>query len=40
MPKLRKVEYGAPTDKNADTVRFGIEKGIFEQERLDQSVSA
>jgi NitT/TauT family transport system substrate-binding protein len=38
MPALRKIEYGAPTDKNADAVRLGIEKGIFEQEGLDLSV--
>lgn len=38
MPTLRKIEYGAPTDKNADTVRLGIERGIFEQEGLDLSV--
>lgn len=38
MPTLRKIEYGAPTDKSADTVRFGIEKGIFEAEGIDLSV--
>lgn len=38
MPILRKIEYGAPTDKSADTVRLGIEKGIFEEEGLDLSV--
>lgn len=35
---LRKVEYGAPTDKCAVTVRLGIEAGIFEEEGLDLSV--
>ncbi len=39
MTGLRKIEYGAPTDKSADTVRLGIEKGIFEQEGLDLSVT-
>jgi len=38
MTTLRKVEYGAPTDKSADTVRLGIEKGFFEEEGLDLSV--
>ena len=38
MPALRKIEYGAPTDKSADTVRLGIEKGLFEEEGLDLSV--
>lgn len=38
MAALRKVEYGAPTDKSADTVRLGIEKCIFEEEGLDLSV--
>ena len=33
---LRTVQYGAPTDKCAVTVRLGIEKGIFEEEGLDQ----
>ncbi len=27
---LRTVQYGAPTDKCAITVRLGVEKGIFE----------
>ncbi len=35
---LRPVQYGAPTDKCAITVRLGIEKGIFEAEGLDLSV--
>ena len=35
---LRKVAYGAPTDKCAVTVRLGIEKGIFADEGLDLSV--
>jgi len=35
---LRAVQYGAPTDKCAVTVRLGIEKGIFEAEGLDLSV--
>jgi NitT/TauT family transport system substrate-binding protein len=35
---LRKVVYGAPTDKCAVTVRLGIEKGIFADEGLDMSV--
>lgn len=35
---LRKVAYGAPTDKCAVTVRLGIEKGIFADEGLDMSV--
>lgn len=38
MSTLRKVEYGAPTDKCAVTVRLGAEKGIFEEEGLDLSV--
>jgi len=38
MSALKKVEYGAPTDKSADTVRFGIERGVFEAEGLDLSV--
>ena len=38
MPKLRKVQYGAPTDKCAFGIRLGIEKGIFEREGLDLSV--
>ena len=39
MTGLRKIEYGAPTDKSADTVRLGVEKGIFEEEGLDLSVT-
>ncbi len=35
---LRTVQYGAPTDKCAVTVRLGIEKGIFEEEGLDLEV--
>lgn len=35
---LRKVLYGAPTDKCAITVRLGTEAGIFEREGLDLSV--
>ena len=38
MTTLRKIDYGAPTDKCAVTVRLGIEKGIFEAEGLDLSV--
>lgn len=38
MATLRKVGYGAPTDKCAVTVRLGAEKGIFEEEGLDLSV--
>ncbi|NKB20923.1 MAG: hypothetical protein GKS01_10530 [Alphaproteobacteria bacterium] len=38
MSALQKIEYGAPTDKSADTVRLGVEKGIFEEEGLDLSV--
>ena len=38
MSKLARIEYGAPTDKSADTVRLGVEKGIFEEEGLDLSV--
>jgi hypothetical protein len=38
MPTLRKIDYGAPTDKCAVTVRLGVEAGIFEQEGLDLSV--
>ncbi len=38
MTKLTKIEYGTPTDKSADTVRLGIEQGIFEEEGLDLSV--
>jgi NitT/TauT family transport system substrate-binding protein len=38
MGKLRKVEYGVPTDKCAIAVRLGIEQGIFEAEGLDLSV--
>jgi NitT/TauT family transport system substrate-binding protein len=38
MTSLRKVVYGAPTDKCAVTVRLGIENGIFEAEGLDLSV--
>ena len=38
MSKLTKIEYGVPTDKSADTVRLGVEKGIFEEEGLDLSV--
>lgn len=35
---LRTVQYGAPTDKCAVTVRLGVEAGIFEEEGLDLSV--
>jgi len=35
---LRTVQYGAPTDKCAITVRLGAEAGIFEEEGLDLSV--
>jgi NitT/TauT family transport system substrate-binding protein len=35
---LRPVQYGAPTDKCAITVRLGVEAGIFEEEGLDLSV--
>ncbi len=35
---LRPVQYGAPTDKCAVTVRLGIETGIFEAEGLDLAV--
>ena len=35
MSGLTKLDYGAPTDKCAVTVRLGIEKGIFEAEGLD-----
>lgn len=38
MAGLRKVVYGAPTDKCAVALRLGIEKGIFEEEGLDLSV--
>jgi NitT/TauT family transport system substrate-binding protein len=38
MTGLRKIEYGAPTDKCAVTVRLGVEKGVFEEEGLDLSV--
>tara|TARA_B100000676_G_scaffold290274_1_gene323616 strand:- start:1334 stop:2245 length:912 start_codon:yes stop_codon:yes gene_type:complete len=38
MSALKKVAYGAPTDKSADTIRFGIENGLFEEEGLDLSV--
>jgi ABC-type nitrate/sulfonate/bicarbonate transport system substrate-binding protein len=38
MATLRKLDYGAPTDKCAVTVRLGIENGIFEDEGLDLSV--
>lgn len=38
MSGLKKLDYGAPTDKCAVTVRLGIEKGIFEAEGLDLSV--
>lgn len=33
-----KLEYGAPTDKDAVAVRFGIEKGFFRREGIDLSV--
>jgi len=36
--KLRKVQYGVPTDKCAIAVRLGIEHGIFAKEGLDLSV--
>jgi NitT/TauT family transport system substrate-binding protein len=36
--KLRKLEYGVPTDKCAITVRIGIERGIFKEEGLDLAV--
>ena len=38
MPKLRKLEYGAPTDNTGTSVQLGIEKGIFEEEGLDLSI--
>ena len=38
MSTLRKIVYGAPTDKCAITVRLGIERGVFEEEGLDLSV--
>lgn len=38
MAALRKVEYGVPTEKCANTVRLGIEKGIFEEEGIDLSI--
>ena len=38
MAGLRKVVYGAPTDKCAVALRLGIEKGIFEEQGLDLSV--
>ena len=38
MATLRKIMYGAPTDKSADTVRLGVKMGFFEQEDLDLSV--
>jgi ABC-type nitrate/sulfonate/bicarbonate transport system substrate-binding protein len=30
-----KLEYGAPTDKDAIAVRFGIEKGFFRREGIE-----
>ena len=33
-----KLEYGAPTDKDAVAVRFGIEKGFFKREGIDLTV--
>ena len=38
MAKLKKVAYGSPVDKGANTVKLGIEKGIFEKEGLDVAV--
>lgn len=38
MAALRKLDYGAPTDKCAVTVRLGIENGIFEAEGIDLAV--
>ncbi len=38
MPKLRKLEYGAPTDTTGTSVQLGIEKGFFEEEGLDLSI--
>ncbi len=32
------LEYGAPTDKDAVAVRFGIEKGFFRQEGIDLTI--
>ena len=39
MAKLIKVEYGVPTDKCAIAARLGVERGIFEDEGLDLSLS-
>ena len=38
MPKLRKLEYGTPTDTTGTSVQLGIEKGFFEEEGLDLSI--
>ncbi len=38
MTGLRKLEYGVPSGNDALTVRFGIERGIFEAEGLELSV--
>ena len=38
MAGLRQIDYGAPTDKCAITVRLGVDKGFFEDEGLDLSV--
>lgn len=38
MNRLRKLEYGVPTDKSGITVRLGIERGFFAEEGLDLSV--
>ena len=33
-----RLEYGAPTDKDAVAVRFGIEKGFFRREGIDLTI--
>lgn len=37
MARLRRIEYGVPSGNDALTVRFGIERGLFEAEGLDLS---
>ena len=38
MSTLRKIRYGVPSGNDALTVRFGISRGIFEDEGLDLSM--
>ncbi len=38
MAKLRKLEYGVPTDKTGTSVQLGIDKGFFEEQGLDLSI--